>query len=562
MTTTEFKPKQRQDRDVTTFTEFTGLRNDTTPERFTSNDLAVADNVIIDNARTLRRRAGATLVQALAAHTLWANGADVLAGCADKLLRLDEALHPTVLKTGLAGIPLSLARAGDNIYYSNGQDSGAVTAAGARSWGLEVPHVLATNVVGDLTPGRYLISATYLRSDGQESGAAQAELVEVELGESVMLTVPTSIDPDVVAARFYMSTPDEEVLYHVGDSAGAPFVPAAADIAAMNEPLLTQFMGPPPAGQLVAYFKGRMFVASGDVLYPSQPFAYELFDQRDYIQLDAPITMLAVVDDVSSSGLFIGTAKSTGVLVGDAPEDFKYAQRLDYGVVQGALAYVEGSLFMEGSAGARQLPMWLSSAGICVGMPSMDITNITRERYAFPAAATLGAAMYDPVSNQFVATTGNGNAIAMQTQTLTLTTFSSYDYGAFARAYGRNLAGSANGLFELVGDTDAGTPVIATVELATTDFGTSMLKAIDRLYVGYECAAPMNLEVTVDGGTSADYALPANQRDMDTQRVKTGRGLSGRYWGFTLTNPDGAAFALDTVDVKVNRLERRVNGRA
>lgn len=566
MTTTEFKPKQRADRDVSTFIEFTGLRNDTSPERLARTDLVVANNVTLDNDRRLARRAGSTLrIANGGAHSLWAAGEDACVAAGPNLYRLNAALSATLLKSGMSGAPISYAKAGDNVYFTNGVETGVALASSTRSWGIETPDLLVTPTAGDLVPGRYGVTATYVRSDGQESGADAAQFVDIVAGQGVTLTVPMSLDADVVAKRFYMTTPNEEVLYHVGtldDNDGSALVPTAADIDAMNEPLDTQFMGPPPAGQLVAYYKGRMFVAVGDTLYPSEPFAYELFDPRNYIQLDAPITMLAPLEDTSGSGLFIGTTESTGVLLGEVPGEFKYAARADYGVVQGALAYVDGTLYMEGSTSARLLPMWLGREGICIGLPGLEITNLTRERFTFTTDA-IGAAMFDPDTSMFVATLGAGRAIVMNTETLTLTTFSEFGYNTFARAFGRNLGTNAAGLLELTGNDDNGLPINATIELPTTDFGTSYLKTIERLYVGYRSQADMALRVVADDDAAAIYTVPvSSEPGLATQRVKVGRGMSGRYWGFTLNNLDGTDFTLDNIDVKFARLERRINGRA
>jgi hypothetical protein len=567
MTTTDFRPKQRADKDVITFCEFTGVRNDTTPERFTNNDLVVANNVVLDNARSLARRAGSTMRYGGAAHSVWASEGDALFAVDAHLYRFDANLVPTLLTANLSGAPISYARAGDNVYFTNGVQTGVALASSVRSWGLEVPALLAAKSHSDLAPGRYLVSATYVRSDGQESGAAGATPVTINPGDGVQLSCPPALEPDVVAVRFYMSTANEEVLYHLAtaDVRAATFSPMQANIDAMNEPLETQFLQAAPAGQLVAYFKGRMFVACGDVLYPSQPFAYELFDLRDYIQLDGPITMLAPFEGAGGSGFFIGTTKSTGVLLGESPEDFKYVPKADYGVVQGALAFVDGSLYTDGAFGACMLPVWLSRQGICLGTPSLDVTNITRDRYIFDTGA-VGAAMYDPDTNQWIAHSGLNSAIVMNTETLTLTTFTEYGYNSFARAFGCNLAARADGLFELVGDDDNGLPINATVQLPTVDFGTSFVKVIERLYVGYRSLAEMVMRVRVDEAPSEFdnvYVLPvASQPGLATQRLKVGKGLAGRYWTFTVNNLDGTGFTLDTIDVKMNRLERRVNGRA
>jgi hypothetical protein len=563
MTTTDFKPKQRADRDVTTFTEFTGLRNDTTPERLARTDLVVANNVVLDDDRAASRRAGATLRLLGAMHSLWGDAFGAFVASGMSLYSLDANLTPTLLTNSLSGAPLAYTRAGGQVYFSNGHDTGAVLASSMRTWGIAVPPVLVTPTSGDLVPGRYLVTATYLRADGQESGAPGAQVVDVAAGGGIVVTVPASTDGTVTNTRVYMTPPNSEVLYHVGTVVdGATFTPNAAAIAAMNEPLETQFMTPPPAGQLLAYYKGRVYVAVGDTLYMSEPFAYELFDLRNNLVLDGPITMLAPIEDTGASGFFIGTTNSTGVLLGESPDDFKYVQRCDYGVVQGALAYVDGTLFMEGSTGARRLPMWVSRAGLCVGLPSLDVNNLTRERYTFDTGPA-GAAMYDPVTNQFVGVSGVPAAIVMNTQTLTLTTFTEYGYNSFTRAFDRNLGANSNGLFELVGNDDNGLPINATLTLPTTDFGSSFVKVLERLFVGYRSQADMVVRIITDDNEAVIYPLPvSSQPGLATQRVKVGKGLAGRYWQITINNLDGTDFTLDTVDAKPIKLERRINGRA
>jgi hypothetical protein len=73
-----------------------------------------------------------------------------------------------------------------------------------------------------------------------------------------------------------------------------------------------------------------------------------------------------------------------------------------YGAIEGALDFVDGSLFGDDSAGAKQLPVWLTTQGLCVGLPDMTIRNITRSKYVF-AAAGQGAALFMPGPNRFIA---------------------------------------------------------------------------------------------------------------------------------------------------------------
>lgn len=562
---TDFKPKRRTDRDTIAYAEFNGLRNDIAPERFDASDLAVATNVTIDKARRIARRDGATRRIALAAHSLWAGNGDSLFVSAGTLYRFAADLVPHPLRGSMSNATMSYARAGDTTYFSNGTDTGAADPA-ARTWGLEVPAVLLTPVAGDMPCGVYGVTATYVRSDGQESGADDMTFITVVTGQGVTVTVPNSADPDVVGKRVYITTPNGEVPMHVKTllAAGAGYTVTAADIDAMNEELKTQFMGPPPAGQLVAYYKGCMFVACDDVIYPSEPFAYELFDLRKFIPMDGTVTMLAPMEDRSgdSSGFFVGTTKTCGVLTGGGPEDFKYTPKTEYGAIPGAVASIDGALYLDGSVGARELPMWLTTQGLCVGLPNLDINNLTRSRYTFTADGA-GAAMFDPTINMFVARSGSNPAIAFQTENQTLTAFSNFAYNSFARAYGKNLAADATGVHELVGDTDNGAAIDAVISTGVTDFGSTFVKALDRLYVGYRSAADMSVVVRTDDALDTPYIAPvSDQTGLATQRVKVGKGLAARYWQFTVKNIGGADFLFDTIDVKSAQLARRINGRA
>lgn len=564
---TDFKPKRRADRDVVAYAEFTGLRNDVATERFDATDLAVADNVTLDRSRRLARRAGATRCSGLPAHSLWSEGESAMFVSGTDLRRIDYTLAVTPVSSGLSGAPVSFARGGDTVYFSDGTTPRAIGAAGVRSWGLEVPPALfVVPTAGNLVPGRYGLAYTYLRSDGQESGASETVFADVPAGGGLQLTTIDALDPDVVAKRVFMTTPDGEVLLHVAylSKGTNTYVPKAVEIFEANEPLTTQFMGPPPAGQLVAYYRGRMFVAQGRFLYPSEPFAYELFDQRNYIELDDDITMLAPLEDRSgdASGFFVGTRKSSGIIAGSDPATFSYVAKSSFGVVQGALAYIDGALFDKGQYGARELPMWLSTEGLCLGTPGLDVTNLTRDRYTF-ATGGAGAALFDPTNQSFVAVSEGHSAIVMNTSTLTLTTFSNYGYNSFARVGPRLVGASGAGLFELVGDTDAGAPIHAQVSFGTTDFGSTFLKGLDRLYIGYRSSTGLVVKVVTEGTNWNLYEMPATStNELATQRVKTGRGLAARYWQFSLANVDGADFAIDTVDVKSVQLGRRINGRA
>lgn len=407
--------ESQRDADVISYTAFTGLRNDTRPERFELSDLAVATNIDIDKSYEISRRAGYSQQISGAAHSVWANPQGTLCFFAqgNVLYGLNVDYSQVELATLVSSEPISFEQVNDLVYFSNGTDTGVIGRGAVRSWGVAPPPLPQIALsVGFMPAGTYLVTMTYLCSDGQESGAQQAEAVQVPTDGAALLfsdlAIPT--DPRVSTKVIYLTEPNGEDIYQ------ALLLPAAAttatyanDTTELNLPLESEFLQRAPAGQLVAYYRGHMFVAQGDTLCPSEPFAYERFDPRSYLQLDGRITMLGALTDKElydtgkNSGLFVGTDRSCGVLIGSSPADFQYVPKTSYGAVFGAQTKVDGTLFEDGSAGAIELPMWLTTGGICVGMPGMTIRNLTRSRYTFPVGSK-GAGLFMPIRNRLIFT--------------------------------------------------------------------------------------------------------------------------------------------------------------
>jgi hypothetical protein len=403
---------QQRDQDVITYESFTGLRNDVTPERFTAADLAVANNIDIDKSGRIARRSGYTSVLAGAMHSLWADdlGQTCLFAQGSQLMQLAKNYTTRQIATlkGV-GVPVSYAKVSERVYYMNGVDAGILENGVTRSWGLAVPPLPAPALAtGNMPAGAYQFAMTYVRSDGQESGAPLAGTIDVPAGGALNFALPVPTDPGVTLKILYLSTPNSDILYVAAVvSANVLATYYGDDTSEFSTPLNQQFFGPPPLGQLIAYYRGHLFVAVGDTLYYSEGFGYELFDLRKYLSLDGRITLLApltdreMYDNGKNSGLFIGTDSSCGSLIGGSPEDFQYVPKVNYGAVEGSLAYVDGSLIGDGKQGARLFPYWLTSQGICCGMAELSIQNLTRTKYSFPVNGR-GAALFMPGPNRFI----------------------------------------------------------------------------------------------------------------------------------------------------------------
>lgn len=374
------------------YREFAGVRNDLSPERFNPGDLVMADNCDLDATGKLQRRQGYTQKLAGDVHSLWSDGETCLFVSGDTLSRLAVDYTNETLRSGLTpGARMAYCKVNARIYYSNGYQTGVIEDGASRSWGLPPPlyQPLASVISGELFSGTYQFALTYLRRDGQESGTSLAESIEVPAGGGISFTaIAVAADPDITQKILYLSTANGEILYRalILDNAttSASYIESGIRL---QSPLDTQFLQGAFPGQTLAYYRGRIYIAIGNLLFPSEPHGYELFDVRKFLPFAKRVTLLAPVED----GLFVGTQNETVFLAGRGPEDFDVTMKAPYGAIAGTLAYAPASLVKQAqNQGEARVAFWLSPQGICLGMNQGAVLNLTQQYSFNPSAAGAG----------------------------------------------------------------------------------------------------------------------------------------------------------------------------
>ena len=360
------------------FKEFAGL-NSGNPERLTPADLVEALNVDVDDTGQISRRTGFASVRAGAAHSLWSGGSVALFVSGSTLYRLNADYSSLALCAVTPDLPVSYAEVAGRIYWSNGVETG-VYDGGPRTWGLMVPALPDVAVIGGSLPaGTYLYSMTYRRGDGQESGAPVAGSIDLTEAGGLRFTLVASADPSVVGATIYLSQQNGDVLYRAVDTLGTS-VDYTGDLVRLVTPLDTLLLGPAPAGQIVAQYNGRVYVASGSALYASEPFGYELFDLRQYTIIDASeITIVAPVTD----GIFVGTRERVVFLAGQGPESFVMQPKSDCGAIPGTLAYVDQDAAKFEIAGKR-VALFATARGLLAVADGGTSFDLTQSKFVMP----------------------------------------------------------------------------------------------------------------------------------------------------------------------------------
>ncbi len=382
-----------------------GVRNDVSPERFAPGDLLYGRNIDIDESGRVQRRAGTATVFAGSAHSAFSDGAQGLFVQGGQLKRfLPDGSSSNLIS--ILGKRVAYTAINGTVFWTDGTTSGAVLEGKNQSWGIKPPPQLTpAGVQGHVPYGTYLCTMTFVGADGRESGAPMA--VSVQVGSPALTAnkpdgtggisfaeLPVSTNPRVVRKHLYVSTTNGDLPFLTVELDNAEPSCTITSLSEQTVPVRTQFMGPPPAGQVLGHYKGRAYVASGPFLLYSQPFEYELFDLRNgFLVLDSDIQTFSPVAD----GIFVGTKNRTLFLSGDQPEKFDLRPVAPHGTVMGTEIAVSADVMAPADSGdagadADTYVMWTSRLGPTVGRNGGTAKDLTARQFV-PPAASMGAAL-------------------------------------------------------------------------------------------------------------------------------------------------------------------------
>ena len=370
-----------------------GVRNDVPPERFKSGDLVNGVNIDIDETgKTSRRKGLRKVLDGSDAHSLWGNDARALYVDSGTLYGVSKDFVKTTLIAGLSvGRRMSYVEAAQRIYLSNGVDAFVLNGATASRLGVAVPPMIsAATTYGELPAGTYGYTMTFVRANGQESGAPPCAYSVVPANGGLSFTnLPVSNDPDVTGKNLYITPANGEIPYLVATFTNAMTTASYSASTHGSLPCVTQFKGPLPPGSILGYYNGRLYSSSGNVIYYSDPYNYELTTlDENFLQFDARVTIIAPVSD----GVFVGSDSETIFLKGGDPSEFERVQVSPEASVFGTLTYTNPRFITDkGVQGVT--PMWATERGICFGGSGGQFVELTSDRYVLPDVAS-GSSLY------------------------------------------------------------------------------------------------------------------------------------------------------------------------
>ena len=361
-----------------TFEKFSGINNVQPEHRLGKYDLTVALDVDIGLTGEITRRSGFAVVSGTCHKNLHQAQGYMLATVNGDLTAIhpDGTRHVVAQSLGVERVWYCDLPDGRTT-YTNGLIHGVTDGLTGFDRSVPAPDSLGAPgmAFGALYPGQYRYHLTHVRlADRLEGPATSSEPITIEQGGLRLDGLPQI---DGYAVNVYLSGQDGEGAYLAGSATGAEFE-YTGNNAALVLPCRTLGAQPFPVGTITAFWRGRVLVAQGDVLWASRSAMPHLSDWRDFKPMGAAITAIQPVDD----GVYVGTASDLIFLSGTTWDQLAFAPTRRGPVVPGSGVSAPGDRIKLGDGVGNGTAMLCIAGGkIVAGFSGGQTTSLTGDRY-------------------------------------------------------------------------------------------------------------------------------------------------------------------------------------
>lgn len=361
-----------------------GVDNIHAPYELPRDALRVGENIDILDSGKIRRRNGSTAsVSAVGVHSLWSNEkvSDAYYVAGSTMYSLSDSLASAAVVTGLTpGARVAYVEVNGEILWSNGVVTGRLANGVNYPLGVETPAGVAqlAATTGALPAGRYQITTTFRTASGEEGGAQNAgAIVLSSAGGITMSNMPAAQSATVTHRCIYATLANGDVMYKIATipSAGSSYT--ISNIGSQTVALRTMNTQPMPAGSILAFVNGVLYVAVGPIVYHSEPMRYGQCNlSKNYYAYPVDVDIMVT----TPSGVFI-CADKTYFLENPGTSEVIQRTVFPFGGVKGT------GVYLPGSTGAA----WYSPRGQVTATGSQ--ATLTSEKMFVPGVMTSGASM-------------------------------------------------------------------------------------------------------------------------------------------------------------------------
>lgn len=319
-------------------------------------------------------------------------------------LKLFNSNHTsTVLFNGVYGSEYTFCYENGIVYFSDGIICLKITNGVVTPWGMSnPPPPVLLGTAGSYGGGLYQAALCWVDADGVESGASDIARISLDSNSGVKFINLPSGTTGAAYLRLYLSMPDGKELYHVADvTPGLTEYQISSGRYDEGNTLEHLFVSPPPAGRIIGFYKGRMYVAdaTGIVWYsdPFEPSHFRTSPANNYILFPSPVDIMIPV----TNGIFFAYGNHTDFYAGTPDAGFDIIPKFQYGGVFGTGKKIPNS----------DNVCWQSQRGFVIGAADGSAKNIQEENVA-PDSAEFGAGVIveRDGNKQFITSLSNTSA--------------------------------------------------------------------------------------------------------------------------------------------------------
>lgn len=143
---------------------------------------------------------------------------------------------------------------------------------------------------------------------------------------------------------------------------------------------------------------------------------------------------------------------------------------------------------------------------------------------------------------------------AVNVLTGALTTYSGFGFTSFATAGNTAYGTRSDGVYLIRSGDDNGSPITATLDFGSADYGAANSKTVESLYLGIATDGQIFAKLCADDGAEHAYRVIQHGANM---RAVTAKGVKGRRWNLSLEVVDATFLELDSIEQFVAVSTRR-----
>jgi hypothetical protein len=582
--------------------KFSGINNVRPAEECRPGDLQVADNVVITDYGSIKRRKGQELMLSSVGdsliRSLFQDGDNTYAMAGSTHGYTDEDGNWTVTRNYVEGgntRRMYHMKINDVIYLSNGIESHVIVDDVCYDASVTAPTAitfLPPSGSGNTIPaGRYQFALAAKLKDGSESPAAIVNEVDIAAGQSIGFWIFSTNEEFVDGFSLYISAPDGGAgdtgnsLYKIYDSPSSGATDTITSLDNLDtddygQECRTLNMSPMPFGGHMCFYRGRMYMsnAAGTAIVFSEPWMYLLTNlDRNFIAGTDTIRGLLPVEN----GIWVLTDEKSYFLGGKDPhieQGFEVKATISGTCLDCGVITDSEKLGVRGLAPGK-VALWVTENGIYVGDANGQYRNLTDGVWEPPSTsiASTGGVIHEADNEDTYYFACNYDLYAMNlsnkavTRALDLvgsnksgpTELGDYVGGlSFRKSDGALLVARANtGVVTMThADSDNQTHVAADIDATITkggiDFDDNMVKKFTDFYLHMKSDGNLSITITSESG-SGTVTLTDGIDTMHGSKADLPRGVRGRNLQFSIANVDGADFEIAEIDMVVDASRSR-----